>query len=344
MESNFPDLRMGARRIKPGYVTRIIPEGTQLSVVNRDKQPERGDLIVARVSVLGVHNHIEDPHGRRARLFDGDLIAGAYGDRYATDFYEGYVTTDPQAHLLTAGGLVGRVASAHDARGKPTELEVLGLLATLDGRPLSLNDFATPPPPHALPPFGTVAVVGSGMNSGKTTSVVSTIRGLAKAGLTVGAGKVTGSGSGKDRWAYVDAGAAVVTDFLDFGMSSTFGYPLDRLSATMIAIRDYLAGAGADVVVLEIADGILQGETAWLLPRLHGVADAVLFAAVDALSARSGVQILNQHRLPVRAVSGVLSRSPLACREVELDIPIMTTADLAGGAVTSLLPRESVLA
>jgi hypothetical protein len=178
------------------------------------------------------------------------------------------------------------------------------------------------------------------MNAGKTTTVVSIVRGLTQAGLVVGAGKVTGSGSGKDRWAYIDAGAALTADFLDYGMPSTFGYPREQIAQTMAAIRHRLAAEGAEVVVLEIADGLLQCETGWLLQRLVGVADAVVFAAVDPLSACFGVEILRRHGLPVRAVSGLVTRSPLASREVKTEVPLLSATELVSGGALGLLDAE----
>jgi hypothetical protein len=177
------------------------------------------------------------------------------------------------------------------------------------------------------------------MNSGKTTTVASIVQGLTRAGLAVGAGKATGSGSGKDRWAYVDAGACHVADFLDYGMPSTFGYPREQLKATMQAICYELATGGTDAVVLEIADGILQTETAWLLDHVSDIADGIVFAAVDSLSACHGLQILREHRLPVRAVTGPVTRSPLASREIHMDIPVLSAADLVAGGALELLSR-----
>lgn len=333
--------RVNGHRVKWAYVSRMIPDSGAFSVARPPDPPRAGDLVVARIDQIGVHDHLEDRVGRRVRLYQGDLIVGAYGNRYATDFYEGYVPEGTRTHLLTAGGLIGTVASAHDAREEATEVEVLGALATKDGNALSLEAFALPIPPPATRPAGTIAVVGTGMNAGKTTTVSGVIRGWTKAGIAVGAGKVTGSGSGKDTWGYLDAGAIAVADFLDFGMPSTFGYPLERLGQTMLAIRDALVAEHAEQVVLEIADGLLQPETRWLLDRLNFV-DAVILAAVDALSAHSGAELLRTYGLPVRAVSGLVARSPLASREASeaTGLPVVTPSSLAdGGAVELLLPQ-----
>ena len=332
--------KVGERRLKWTYVTRLVPQTAVAGIGPNSKTPESGDVVVARVYAVAAHDHIEDHVGRAQRLYPGDLIVGAYGNRYATDFYEGYVPRGPQTHLLTTSGLIGTVASAHEAVKEPTKLEICGALSGEDGHPLALADFACPAPPPVVPPLGTIVVVGSSMNSGKTTTVVSIVRGLTQAGLVVGAGKVTGSGSGKDRWAYIDAGAALTADFLDYGMPSTFGYPREQIGQTMAAIRHRLADEGAEVVVLEIADGILQSETGWLLQRLVGVADAVVFAAVDPLSACFGVEILRRHGLPVRAVSGLVTRSPLASREVTTEVPLLSATDLAAGEALGLLAPE----
>jgi hypothetical protein len=337
-------------RPKWTYVTRTMPAAAAAATTigPHDGPARAGDLVVAKVERLGTHDHVEDPHGRRVRLYPGDLVVGAYGNRYATDFYEGYVPTGARTHLLTAGGLIGTVAAAHEAHADPTMLEVAGRLVDERLRPLSLEDFARPlpPPSSATGAPITVTVLGTSMNAGKTTTAAAIVRGFARAGFAPGAGKVTGSGSGKDRWSYQDAGAHALLDFLDFGMPSTFGYPLNRLGATMTAIRDGLASDGCDMVALEIADGLLQAETAWLARRLPGFADAVVFAAVDALSARSGVALLREIGVPVRAVSGLVTRSPLATREAAAatGLPVLSPAVLAGGAAARLVAPEPVVA
>jgi len=330
----------GAQRLKWTYVTRRLPEGLVVAMGEWRRPPRPGDLVVARVTELGVHDHAEGQGGRRMRLLAGDHLAGALGNRYATDYYEGYALDDRFAHLLTAGGLMGTVVSAHDGLRQPTCLEIVGGLCGPDGRQLSTEDFALPVPPRPPVRPPTVAVVGSSMNAGKTTTAAALVRGWTEGGLRAGAGKVTGSGSGKDRWEYLDAGAAAVADFLDFGMPSTFGYPSERLATTMLAVRDHLAAAGCDAIVLEIADGLLMPETALLLRELAGEVDAVVLATADALSAHKGVEILRDLDLPVGALSGLLSRSPLAAREAqrETGLPVLTPAELVAEHALALLP------
>jgi hypothetical protein len=128
---------LGGRQLKWSYITRVIPDYTVVSVGPNSRKPEAGDVVVARVHHIGAHDHIEDPVGRVQQLYEGDFVVGAYGNRYATDFYEGYVPEGQQTHLLTTGGLIGTVKSAHDAVDEPTELEIAGALADNQQTPLS---------------------------------------------------------------------------------------------------------------------------------------------------------------------------------------------------------------
>lgn len=330
----------GLVNAKWSYVTRRVSERENATLGGFVRQPRLGDLVVTKVTSVGEHDCLEDVHGRRARLYPGDIVVGACGNRYATDFYEGYLPSGTaEAHMLTTGGVIGEVASAHELRGPPTELELLGPLADSSGTALSLEDLSLRVPPPALAPLGTVVVVGASMSAGKTTTAASLVNGWTRAGLKAAAGKVTGSGSGKDRWMYLDAGAAAVVDFLDFGMASTFGYPVERLRSTMMAIRDELAQRGSDVVVLEIADGLLQSETGALLRALPGFADAVVLAVSDALSAVAGVRILHEIGVPVRAISGRVTASPLASREAAAatGLDVLSPSEIEEGAAVELI-------
>ena len=71
------------------------------------------------------------------------------------------------------------------------------------------------------------------------------------------------------------------------------------------------------MAIVEIADGLLQPETAAVLrsPLFQSVIDAALFAASDALAAMAGVEICRQHNLRVLGLSGLLTAAPLQQRE-----------------------------
>jgi hypothetical protein len=74
---------------KWGYVSRRVPEITDARIGGAVRPPRLGDFMVAEVTALGAHEHLENRRGRRMRMYPGDILVGAYGNRYATDFYRG---------------------------------------------------------------------------------------------------------------------------------------------------------------------------------------------------------------------------------------------------------------
>ena len=62
-----------------------------------------------------------------------------------------------------------------------------------------------------------------------------------------------------------DAGCAVVADFTDAGLASTYRQPVARLLHGFTVLLSHAERQGAEVAVVEIADGVYQTETAQLL-------------------------------------------------------------------------------
>ena len=343
-------------RAKKAYTTRFLadrladdPRGYTL-VSGPGVVPSPGDVVLARVEELGKHTRLESPHSRRQTLFTGDEILVAYGHRYAPDQFEAEVPSDlREAHLVAAGGLTGLVTAQHARIDAPTVVQPLGLVA--DGAGVLTLQRLAPHRPTALPdrvaerlPAGrptVIAVLGTSMNSGKSTTLGCLVRGLSYAGLRVAAGKATGTGAGGDPRLYADAGATKVLDFTDFGHPSTFRLPYEQVRSVLVSLIDELSDAGTDVVVVEIADGVYQGETARLLadPVFRAAVDRVVFAASDALGATAGVRLLQSLDVGVAAVSGVLTSSPLGAREARtaLSVPVIDTYALTEPEVAQSL-------
>ena len=107
-----------------------------------------------------------------------------------------------------------------------------------------------------------------------------------------------------------------------------------------------LARHELDVAVLEVADGLVQAETAALRSAAwfrHAI-DGVVFCAQDALGAKAGVEWLEQRGHDVLAVSGVLTAAPLAMREAGelLRQPVIGLDGLSDRYVSrSLLARDA---
>ena len=116
-------------------------------------------------------------------------------------------------------------------------------------------------------------------------------------------------------------------DFTDVGLSSTYCQPLPLLERKLVELVDHLSASGSGINFIEIADGIYQRETAQLIESevFQSVVDVVIFAASDAMGAAMGVSALREKGLEVVAVSGRLTRSPLARREAErvIGLPVL---------------------
>lgn len=306
---------------KPAYTTRHV-DLTPAVQLRTGVEPRLGDLVLATVTEVGHHSKIELPDGRRAALFPGDEVVVAYGHRYAPDQFEAAMPTDlGPCELVAAGGVAARVLSAHGRMNPPTCLEPVGLLTDGAGERMGLH-LGMPEPVASPQPEDrplTLAVVGASMNAGKTTTAAHVVRGLRLAGIRVGAAKITGTGAGGDLWQLTDAGAYPVYDFTLAGLPSTYQAGHARVREVFVSLNDRLAADGCEAVVLEIADGVYQEETAELISDsiFDTRVDAVIFAASDALGAVAGLGWLRERDIAPLALAGVLSSSPLATREAE---------------------------
>jgi hypothetical protein len=336
--SALPTSNERFQRAKRSYVTRRIDLDPAAMLLTSRVAPRTGDLVLARIERLGNHRRLESPHGRRQRLNVGDEVLLCYGARYATDQFHAIVPDSlKRCHMVAAGGIAGLCVDRNANIKSPTKISPIGLVATAEGTPINLADFALPaaPSPAAFP--RTIAVVGTSMNAGKTTTAAALVHGLARAEKSVVVGKVTGTGAGGDRWAYVDAGAQEVLDFTDFGFASTYKLSGDVIEKLMRAMTNWMARTGPEVMVLEIADGLFFEETARLMQSgiFGAIVDDVILAASDTAGAIAGVRWLADRGMDPVAISGCITSSPLAVREAEsiLNIPILTADDLAGSAV-----------
>ena len=344
--------RLDADRLasaKPSFATRRVNLQDAHSLIRGQISPQAGDLVLARVEQLGQHTGLQRPDGRRAKIFPGDEIIVAFGARYAPNQFESELPGDLEpCHLVAAGGMASRVISKHRSIKRATQIAPLGLLVNKDQQVLNLGTYAMPKSHFtqscAVP---VIAVAGTAMDAGKTTAAGDLIRGLNHAGFKVGAAKVTGTGACGDYFFFKDAGADYVVDFTDFGYGSTFGIGESELNRLFCDMVLHLQDRKLDVIVLEIADGLLQPETAALLAsdRYMQLVDSMIFCAPDALGAVGGVEWLEHLGLHVSAVAGALTAAPLAMKEAAgvVRLPVLSRAELADPDVaTRLLTRLDI--
>lgn len=298
------------------------------------RRPQVGDLALVEVQEIGSHERITVHDNSRLRIYPGDYLIGVFGNRYATDAYEAVIEGGDNLSLLTGCGMIGTVRSRHRSIGKPTLVKLVGFLSDYSRGQLNLPSMAFRVSEPRHPTRNLVTVVGTGMNSGKTTACVSLIKALSLQGMRVAACKLTGSVSNRDQDEMKAAGAVKMLDFSDYGFPSTYLMEKEELLLLYRTLMADLEIHQPDVMVMEIADGVLQRETkllledSWLRQQLSGV----LLAADNALSARYGVDMLQRMGHRVIGVTGVLTSSPLCMREFTeiCDIPIAASAGVPG--------------
>ncbi len=338
----------GHLRIKWTYSTHIVDRSRVKDLGPTAACEDAGALVLARVVRIGRHKEVEATNGRKVMLFPGDVVAGVLGHRYATDQYEGFAAAStPEGHMLGIGGVCGEVRSKNEKMLDPTIIEWLGRMVDAHGRPLYLRDFArSPRREKGARKARTVLVVGASMNAGKTTTAAQIIRSLTGQGARVSAGKITGTACWKDPGMFEDAGARCVLDFTHFGYPSTAQMRQADLLGLVGDMRRSLLEDDPEFIVYEIADGIFQRETRWLLedPGFHDTVDAALFAAPDSPSCESGVRWLRERNYPVAGVAGPVANSQLGIAEVEdaTGVPCLNGEMILGGALDKTLRPASV--
>jgi len=305
-----------------------------------------GDLILAMVESLGQHNRVQLVSGRPSAIYPGDSIVLACGARYAPDQFEGLAEIDPAgADLLAGGGCMGRMVARNERIRPATRLLPLGRLLDAAGAAVNLDRFA-------LPPIGqgdkvpVIFVLGTAMNSGKTTATAQLALGLRRAGYRVAALKGTGTGAFGDFNEYSDTGAHWVADFTDAGMVTTYREPLERVKAGLELLFGHAAERGCQIAVVEIADGLFQRETGalvadpWFRARLSGL----VFACGDAVAAAGGVAELARHGLRPDALTGIVSCSPMASAEAvaATGVAVLRKDDLADPAEANVFALRAL--
>ena len=303
-----------------------------------------GDAVLCEIVEIGQHKNIQLADRRVSAAYPGDLLVLVLGDRYAPDQFHAsaILQTGQLAQMIAGGGLVGRVDAAHAFMKDATVVRPMGLLVNAQGATVNVESYALPK--RAANHSATViGVFGASMNSGKTTAASSLAHGLMRAGFATAGIKATGTGAFGDYNSFADAGVPVL-DFTDVGMATTYRMPMARIEAGFETLIATCAAGGAEVIVVEIADGVFQQETRAILQgsAIRDRMDGILFAAPDALSALGGVVVLEKLGLSPFAISGMVSCSPLARAEAEevTGLPVLSREDLwdAGVIATHVGP------
>ncbi len=276
--------------------------------LNVRPKPEckEGVAVVARVlTSRSDYGYLELPSGRQSHLVPGDVIVTVLGSRAALRGFSGRVPEKLEngdiIHLLNKGGVVGVSKGSMVGLGAPIQLEVLGT-PLINNKPADLTDFALKLPPPTPKPPRILAVIGTCMNSGKSTAAAVAIRHFSSQGQRIHAGKATGVGAIADPLAFRDQGAQVSLSFLDCGIPSTaFRSDIPLIFNSLI---NHLYQEDPDLIVLELGDGVLGAygvdEILDSNPPFH----ACVVAANDVIGGWAVTQRLRELGLSVACVTG----------------------------------------
>lgn len=334
--------------IKKAIICKEIQEFRISTYQNKTYIPKAGDVGIFKVIEIGKHSAIQNDSGKNSYIFPGDYIMAAFGNRYATNQFEGYVPDQimDQYQILGQGGCVGVLKSMHAKFDKigATQLKLVGYAINEESEIFNthyLRDKEVTFRPHKLRDFQTILSIGSSMDSGKTTSAAYLCRGLKRAGKKVAFIKLTGTVFSKDKRFVKDCGAHIAYDFSNLGFPSTYMYSLESILNIYEGLLNKVETVRPDYVVLEIADGLLQRETNMLLKSklFMNTIDHILLSCGDSLSVMSGLAYLNQINFQPFAISGLINVSPLLVNEVKssTNVPLLGLEDLMAKSITNYL-------
>ena len=137
-------------------------------------------------------------------------------------------------------------------------------------------------------------------------------------------------------------------DFSDAGLPSTYMCTETELLDLYQTLLGKLEPHKPDYIVMEIADGLVQRETDFLLrsPKFMSTVSNIMMSCGDSLSAFFAVDYLIKLGFPPSVLAGKFTMSPLLIEEVKAgtSTPVLTIDDLMSGRFVDLFARQEVLA
>ena len=269
-------------------------------------------------------------------IYDGTKAIFVFGNRYAPDYYEGFVPEkiSEEVDMIARSGIIGTVKTKNSLIKDPTKIRLLGYVCDGSGNVLNTRKFPLVRPRTKVkkhPRAKMILVCGTSMNSGKSMAAAASCWALTLMEYNVRAAKVTGTASLKDILLMNDSGAQHYADFTYLGYPSTYLLEKQELIEIFNQLDLKYANNPKNFWVVELADGIIQRETRMLLEseEVRSRIYKLIFCANDAFGAIGGLNILKSLDLTPDALSGVCSSSPLHIRELKefTDIPVFNSAE-----------------
>src|SRR5437870_2598482 len=103
-------------RVKKTIVCKYVDTYRVDSAICKTYQPSAGDVAVFEITEIGKHTTLQCETKRNETIFVGDSILAVFGNRYATEQFEGYVSSKPKEILdvLAIGGVIGVIKTRHE--------------------------------------------------------------------------------------------------------------------------------------------------------------------------------------------------------------------------------------
>lgn len=339
-------------KIKQSVATRFVTSYQQIETYNHSHIPKAGDVGIFKIIELGRHTSIQGIDKRLQAIFEGDLIMASFANRYATSQFEGYVPSAPQDtyDILGAGGAIGVLKSKNAALKdeEPTKVQLVSYCCNENSTIINTLFYHIERKAYTgtLPGKAKVILsIGATMDSGKTTTAAFTARGLKMGGHRVGFIKLTGTAHTKDKDFVYDCGADFSLDFSDAGFPSTFLCSKETILDIYQTLLMQFNNHAVDYIVMEIADGILQRETDFLIKDqlFMKTIHSTIFSCGDSLSALKGVELLQKIGITPNILSGKFTMSPLLIEEVKAitQVPIFTIEEIMTGNVNNSITGDA---
>lgn len=283
----------------------------------KNHQPSMGDLVYCEVDKIGFHKQFETPQDIIKNISRKTKIVCTIGNRYATSFGRGFVPNEPtqKVDMLSRSCVVGYIDVIHETHQSPTKFKILGYI--LDENKKVINTIN-----HKKIVFNSngkrkskiILVVGTTMNSGKTTTVSKICEMLLLNNRTVSAAKLTGIGCVGDMNAILMSGINNVYTFQHLGYPSTYLLNKNDLYNIFNVIDSNIE---SEYFVIEIADGILQRETKLLLenPEIKQRIHKLIYCEKTSTGLIGGLNILKKYDLYPDYISGMISSNHLLIEE-----------------------------
>lgn len=340
--------------IKKAIICKHVTSFSISDAYNQSYVPKAGDVAIFKVLSIGKHKAIQGSSGKNSYIFPGDYIMAAFGNRYATNQFEGYVPTAvmEQYQILGQGGCIGVLKSSHAKFENvgATQLELIGYAVDKEQKIINTHYLTERPRRFNAQKkrnYDIVLSVGSSMDSGKTTSAAYLCRGLKEAGKKVGFIKLTGTVFSKDKRFVRDCGADMAVDFSNLGFPSTYMYKLSSILNIYETLLAKIEQIEPDYVVVEIADGLLQRETSMLLNHKGFMSTVrhIMLSCGDSLGVLSGLNFLQHLGRRPFGISGLINASPLLVAETKraTKIPVLGLDDLMSPEVLRLLSSRHII-